>query len=156
MTLWKLTCAMVGLGLLSACSTPDETQNGEATVIPYRDVDMIPETIGNGDDGFTGVVVYGDRGYTGLVGNAPYPNVRVNGNPVGKCEKRRAIIVPLEPGNHVISAHSENSDVNNVTLSVGDVAYFRCSFGRIGGIIFPPAVLDPSDAETAYSVVNSN
>jgi hypothetical protein len=142
--------------LLTACATTDESSKEGAQIISHRDVDTIPETIRNGEDGFTGVIVYGDRGYTGLVGNAPYPNIRVNGNPIGKCEKRQAMIVPLVPGNHVISAHSENNVEIGVTLAEGDAAYFRCNFMRIGGIIFPPAVLDSVDAETAYSIVNTN
>ena len=143
-------------GMTAACSTPDASLKEGVEVIPHRDVDTIPETIRNGEDEFTGVIVYGDRGYTGLVGNAPYPNIRVNGYPIGKCEKRMAMIVPLAPGNHVVSAHSENNVENSVTLAKGEVAYFRCNFLRIGGIIFPPAVLAPADAEKAYSIVNNN
>ncbi|WP_300520531.1 hypothetical protein [Aliiroseovarius sp.] len=123
--------------------------------IPYQVVDVLPDAIRNGEAGFTGVIIYGDRGYTGLVGDAPYPNTRVNGYPVGKCQKRRAIVVPLEPGQHIGSPHSENNVELSIALQEGDVAYFRCNFMRIGGILFPPAVLDAADAETTYLVVNN-
>ena len=141
---------------LTACSISDESISDGAQTIPHSDVDTISETIRNGESGFTGAIVYGDRGYTGLVGDIHYPNIRVNGIPIGKCEKRRAMVVPLPAGTHVISAHSENTVEQRVELAEGDVAYFRCNFMRIGGILFPPAVLERADAETAYSIVNTN
>ncbi len=113
-------------------------------------VSQLPEF----EDTFTGVVIYGDKGYTGLAGDKPYPNVRVDGAALGKCMKRKAFIVALEPGAHQVSAHSENNVVHDVILEAGEVAYFRCNFLRIGGIIYPPAVLKPSDHAAAEEVVN--
>ncbi|PWG17907.1 hypothetical protein DFK10_04130 [Salibaculum griseiflavum] len=147
--------AIAALLAASACSIPDQSSVSGATTIPHTDVDVLPETIRSGEAGFTGVIVYGDRGYTGIVGDIHYPNIRVAGNPIGKCEKRRAMVVPLAPGTYVVSAHSENTVEHEVTLEEGSVAYFRCNFMRIGGILFPPAVLEPVEAERAYEIVNS-
>ena len=66
------------------------------------------------------------------------------------------MLIPLGPGTYVVSAHSENTVERTVQLQEGDVAYFRCNFMRIGGIVSPPAVLEVTDAETAYSVVNQD
>lgn len=140
---------------VAGCSLPDESSLEGATTIPHTDVDLLPENIRSGEANFTGVIIYGDRGYTGLVGDAPYPNIRVDGTAIGKCEKRRAMVVPLAPGTYTVSAHSENTVEHQVTLQEGSVAYFRCNFLRIGGIVFPPAVLEPVDASRAYEVVNS-
>ena len=140
---------------VSACALPDESIAPEAASIPHQDVDVLPGDIRDGTANFTGVIIYGDKGYTGLVGDRPYPNVRINDVPIGKCEKRRAMVVPLAPGTHKVSAHSENNVVHSVTLAEGEARYFRCSFLRIGGIVFPPAVLKPADAQTAYEVVNN-
>lgn len=141
--------------MLSGCALPDETLNDEREAIAHQDVDGIPESIRDGTQQFTGVIIYGDLGYTGLTGNRNYPNVRVNGLSAGKCEKGRAILIPLRPGMHLVSAHSENVVENTVTIDQGETAYFRCNFLRFG-IVLPPAVLAPADAETAYSVVNGN
>lgn len=144
------------LMVFTGCSMPDETMRKGARPIPHQSVAEIPEAIRSGEQEFTGIIVYGDRGYTGISGNAYYPNIRVDDLPAGKCEKRRAIIIPLEPGAHVVSAHSENDIEYSVNINEGDIYYFRCSFMRIGGILFPPAVLEKVDPETAYLTVNGN
>lgn len=140
--------------LLSGCSLPDETAGADVLGIAHSDVDQLPEGIRSGEADFMGAIVYGDRGYTGLTGNRMYPNIRVNGQSIGKCEKRRAMVIPLPPGDHLVSAHSENAVERPITLAEGEVAYFRCNFLRIGGILFPPAVLAPASADDAYAVVN--
>lgn len=139
---------------LAACMPPDESKRAGVEVQPHVLVDQLPDL--SAEAGFTGVVVYGDKGYTGLVGSAPYPSIRVDGLPVGKCQKRRAFVIALAPGPHQVSAHSENKVVHDITLNEGEVAYFRCNYMRIGGLFLPPAVLAPADAETARAVVNGN
>lgn len=150
---WKAVAAATALVVLSGCGIPVETGNDVATA-PHQDVDTLPMSLLAEDNAFTGIVVYGDRGYTGISGDINYPNIRINGLPVGKCAKREAMMIPLPPGTHVVSAHSENTVEHSVTLGEGEVRYFRCNFMRIGGILFPPAVLDPATAETAFDVVN--
>lgn len=140
--------------LVTACSMPDASSEEGAQTIPHQDVDTLPASFLSNEDGFTGVIIYGDRGYTGIVGNSPYPNIRVDSAPIGKCERRRAMIVPLEPGTHLVEAYSENTVQHEVTLEPGDIAYFRCNFMRIGGILFPPAVLEPASAAQAHEIVN--
>ncbi|GEM_PF-3528222 len=143
-----------GLLGLSACAVPDESKRTGANIAQHTIVDTIPLGILSGEQQFTGIIVYGDKGYTGLVGNINYPSISVDGQPVSKCEKRRAMMIPLVPGQHQIIARSENKVVHNVSLKQGDIAYFRCNFWRIGGIMFPPAVLDPATAEQAQEIVN--
>jgi hypothetical protein len=150
----RIAVGLSALALVAACATPDATTVDGAVIHPHTDVDTLPASYLDGSSGFTGVIVYGDKGYTGLVGDIYYPSIKVDDQPVGKCEKRRAMVIPLPPGTHVVSAHSENNVVHNVTLEEGQIAYFRCNFLRIGGIIFPPAVLAPAAAETAHDVVN--
>lgn len=155
MPIRRETFAMVlAVSILTSCGVPDASLAPDAQTIPHEDVDTIPEAIRNGEAGFTGVIVFGDRGYTGLSGNTHYPNIRINGSPIGKCEKRRAMVVPLAPGRHVVSAHSEHGVEQVAILQEGSVAYFRCNFFRIGGLIFAPPVLDTSDAAEAYEIVN--
>ncbi|RFP90160.1 hypothetical protein DZK27_03300 [Rhodobacteraceae bacterium 63075] len=154
MRLKPLPCLVVLL-LTAACAVPDATKQEGAAVAPHEVLEVLPESYREGGANFTGVIVYGDKGYTGLVGDIHYPSVKVDGNPVGKCQKRKAMVIPLTPGSHVVSAHSENKVEHGVTLPEGGIAYFRCSFLRIGGIIYPPAVLAPADAATAYAVVNA-
>jgi len=149
----SIVAALLPLGL-AACAVPDATQEPGAEVAPHSKVDQLSEGYRQEDSDFTGVIVYGDKGYTGIVGDIYYPSIKVNGTPVGKCQKRRAMVIPLEPGTHTVTAHSENTVTRPVTLEAGDIAYFRCNFMRIGGIVFPPAVLDPADANTAFEVVN--
>lgn len=145
---------LAAITVLSACSIPDASSVEGVQTIPHQDVDTLPASLLTNEEGFTGVIIYGDRGYTGLVGNSPYPNIRVNSAPIGKCERRRAMVVPLEPGTHLVEAYSENTVQHEVTLEPGDIAYFRCNFLRIGGIFFPPAVLEPADAALAHEIVN--
>lgn len=151
----KILSSLIAILLTAACAVPDASRQKGAVVAPHEVLEVLPENYREGTSSFTGVIIYGDKGYTGLVGDIHYPSIEVDGQPVGKCQKRKAIVIPLTPGSHVVSAHSENKVEHDVTLPEGGVAYFRCSFLRIGGIIYPPAVLAPADAATAYSVVNA-
>ncbi|MCV2881621.1 lipoprotein [Actibacterium sp. XHP0104] len=150
----KFIAGLVLAAAVAGCAMPDASEKVGAVTIAHQDLDRLPESLRTAGDAFTGVVIYGDAGYTGLVGNRPYPNVRVDGAPLGKCEKRRAMMVPLAPGPHLVEAYSENNVTHNIDLAEGEVQYFRCNFMRIGGIIFPPAVLKPADADTAFRIVN--
>ena len=151
----KIVLASIALAI-SGCATPDLTTREGAQIVDHQDVETLPESVITEPESFTGVIVYGDRGYTGLVGDIYYPSIQVNGAPVGKCEKRMAMMIPLEPGTHIVSAHSENTVEHTIDVEEGSVFYFRCNFRRIGGIIYPPAVLAPATAEEAFEVVNGN
>ncbi len=146
--------ALAALAVLAACAVPDDSRKPGADIHPHRNVDRLGPEYAAGTSGFTGVIVYGDKGYTGLVGDINYPSIKVNGRSIGKCEKRRAKLVPLAPGSHVVTAHSENTVTRPITLGKGQIAWFRCSFMRIGGVIYPPAVLASADGATATQVVN--
>ncbi|MCF6315712.1 MAG: hypothetical protein L3J30_05355 [Marinosulfonomonas sp.] len=52
---------------LSACAVPDESKRAGANIAQHTIVDAIPSGVLSGEQQFTGIIVYGDKGYTGLV-----------------------------------------------------------------------------------------
>lgn len=138
---------------LAGCFPSDNTKKDGAQTMQNDLVDTLPQTLQEPGQSFTGLVIYGDKGYTGVVGSAAYPSVAVDGRAIGKCQKRKAFMVPLEPGSYTVTAHSENTVVQNVNLTQGQIAYLRCNYLRFG-VVLPRAVLDTATATEAFSVVN--
>ena len=86
--------------------------------------------------GMARIVIF--RGYDiGILSNIMKPDLKVNGQPVGKCDQDSVVVHDVAPGSYKVSMQTDMAVKSNVTLSEGQIAYIKCNILPIG--LFLPA-----------------
>ncbi len=157
---YRLPAVVLGFLILAGCDTPSEqvTQKPdatEATATLQAETKQTTEPKAEKSDkvtvsslsaapkGKARLVVY----RSSLWGLALQPKVFVDGRETGRCVPGSAFVVDLAPGEHNISATTEEEKNTIVNLSEGSVVYVSCSIGT--GILIGRPVFERMPAQTA-------
>ena len=130
MNLWKprLGAALASALFLGACATGQSVSD-----TPRSQIALAP--------GKARIAVYRVE----VMGFGIQPTVNVDGRATGTCTPNAIFYVDVPPGKHEITARTEVTATETVTLSAGQTVYVECSIG-LGVLLGRPKLVALSPA----------